>query len=355
MKKIKLIIIFGLLAMSINTFSQKAVSNIKITDIYGNFYNLYPDLLDQGKYVYIDFFYITCGGCQELAPIVDTVFRDLGCNSSDIVFLAIDYGATNEQVYEFTQTYNMSFPAISGQDGGGASAHNIMEIPYAPYTLFISPDGEILFDSPYITTAAELADTLSYWGFENTECEGNEMLRYEIFTSTDTILGVVDKETQTVEFVVPANTDLTTLIADFVISPNSVAYYGGTQQISAETENDFSGNPLVYSIFSETGNESLWTVNVQFTNSLSTLQSGNINIYPNPLKNNLNIDFSKFVSSESDALLTISDLTGKIYLQENIISKGEIIKKDLTFLSQGLYIVKINGVDFSFSEKISIQ
>lgn len=351
MKKLKLFILAFLISSS--SMAQEPVSNIKVFDIYDNYYSMYTDILDNGKYLLIDFFSVNCGSCQVISPVIDTVFRDLGCNASDIFFMAIDYGATNEQVFNFTQLYSMSYPAVSGNEGGGNTAFELLDVTYTPFLLFISPQGEILFENPLIVSSAQLLDTLSYWGFTNVECQGNEILRYELFTDTDTLKASIDKENQKINIFLSENTDLTALKSNFVISPNSVAYIGGNIQEPGVTVNDFSSGEIMYSVFSETAEEKIWTVAIQSSNEIKNIADSYLKIFPNPATDFINISFDdNFINTEFD--FEITDISGRILDCGRVTASNEVIKKDLSALQQGLYFINFRNSEIEFSRKIFI-
>ena len=105
--------------ITFNINAQKAVPDFKIIDIYGHTHQLYEDYLDRDKYVFINFFRPACMTCQEIAPVIDTVFRDFGCNYDELIFLGIDMDSYDSAVWKFTRDFNMTFPAVSGVEGGG--------------------------------------------------------------------------------------------------------------------------------------------------------------------------------------------------------------------------------------------
>ena len=49
------------------------VDDFTVTDVYGVQHNLY-EYADDGKYIYLDFFFDTCGVCQQTIPIFNEFF-----------------------------------------------------------------------------------------------------------------------------------------------------------------------------------------------------------------------------------------------------------------------------------------
>lgn len=130
-------------------------------DIHGVTHHLFDILDNEQQYVFIDFFSVTCGPCQALAPKLDSVYTYFGSNELDLFVLAIDYSFNNEMVADFEEEYNTHYPAISGADGGGALIFDDYEIPYYPSLILIAPDHSIVEQAiPVPNTAQELIDLL---------------------------------------------------------------------------------------------------------------------------------------------------------------------------------------------------
>ena len=89
-----------------------------VTDVHGQTHHLY-EYLEAGKVVVLDFFYTTCGPCQFYSPQVNLAYEKYGCNNVDVIFIAIDYGDTDAMVEAYDQEYEIEFPSISGEEGGG--------------------------------------------------------------------------------------------------------------------------------------------------------------------------------------------------------------------------------------------
>jgi len=62
-----------------------------------------------------------------------------------------------------------------------------------------------------------------------------------------------------------------------------------------------------------------------------------INIYPNPATNKINIEFSY---QNQSAILKFYDLTGNIVLQKQIEGAENVV--DISLLTRGVYIVEIS-------------
>jgi thiol-disulfide isomerase/thioredoxin len=134
------------------------VNDFTVTDVYGNVHNLYS-YTASGKYVYLDFFYSICGGCQNFIPVFNEFYDKYGCNQGDIICIAINsgYDRRDEDVINFENTYGGTFnyaPAISSE-GGCGTVINDFDPMYYPAKCLIAPDNIILDSdiSPYETVS----------------------------------------------------------------------------------------------------------------------------------------------------------------------------------------------------------
>lgn len=101
------------------------------TDTHGETHTLY-DYLEDGKVVVLDFFFTTCGPCQFYSPQVNLAYEKYGCNTADVIFMAIDWGDTNAEVIAYDEEYQIEYPSISGTEGGGnaiVNAYNVTGFP----------------------------------------------------------------------------------------------------------------------------------------------------------------------------------------------------------------------------------
>jgi len=156
---INLLLFFSCVAFA-QTPLEEAV-DFSAKDIHGINHHLFDILDNQQQYVFIDFFSVTCGPCQTLAPKVDSVYSYFGNNELDLYVLAIDQTFDNEMVAGFEEEYNTHYPAISGTDGGGSAIYDDYEIPYYPSLILIAPDHSIVEQAiPVPNTAQELIDLL---------------------------------------------------------------------------------------------------------------------------------------------------------------------------------------------------
>lgn len=104
---------------------------------------LFP-LLDDNKIVVIDFFSTTCGPCQDYAPDFQEAFEEFGENQSNVFFMGINWGDDNDGVREFDSIFSLTYPTVSGIQGGGNYVYLDYEILAYPTVIIITPDHQIV-------------------------------------------------------------------------------------------------------------------------------------------------------------------------------------------------------------------
>ena len=136
-------------------------SDFTATDTDGNSFNLFS-VLNSGKYVCLDFFFTTCGPCQQTCPFFKETFTNYGCNTQDIVFLSIDNGNTDAEVDAYEVTFlggNAGYSAISGTQGGGNTICSAYGIGAFPTYILIAPNKQIIETDMWPITNAASFDT----------------------------------------------------------------------------------------------------------------------------------------------------------------------------------------------------
>lgn len=113
-----------------------------VKDVYGNNHTLFS-YLEEGKIVVLPFFTTTCGSCNIYTPEIVESYHDFGCNTGDVMYLGINWGANNIGVIDFMAVHAVGYPCASGTEGLGNETHYQYEIASNITALVILPDGNI--------------------------------------------------------------------------------------------------------------------------------------------------------------------------------------------------------------------
>lgn len=139
------------------------------TDVHGTEVHLF-DILDGGQYVLIDFFFTTCGPCQQATPKVVESYYAMGCNMHDVFYMEIATGDSEAACLNWVNNYGVEYPTISGEAGGTAIC-NQYQIPAYPTLILIAPDRSIVIQDLWpISNAQTVITALEQHGLEQHDC-----------------------------------------------------------------------------------------------------------------------------------------------------------------------------------------
>lgn len=114
---------------------------------------LFPILDEEEKIVVIDFFSTTCGPCQDYADDFQRSYEAFGSNTGNVFHMGINWGNDNQGVHDFDSLFGLTFPSVSGTQGGGNIVYNQYEIQSYPTVIVIKPDHQI--SNQYIWVPSE--------------------------------------------------------------------------------------------------------------------------------------------------------------------------------------------------------
>ena len=172
----KLITLFLALAIGFGLKAQCPLTqavDFTATDCHGTEVHLF-DLLDGGQYVLIDFFYTTCGPCQQATPKVVESYYTMGCNMHDVYYMEITCrnSDTDPVCQTWCQTYGVEYPTISGP-AGGYNICNQYGISQYPTVILIAPDHQIVIQDLWpINNAQTVVNALVGQGLQPHDCDG---------------------------------------------------------------------------------------------------------------------------------------------------------------------------------------
>jgi thiol-disulfide isomerase/thioredoxin len=129
----------GLIAQTLLTEAE----NFHIKTIDGETIWLFPILDEEEQIVVIDFFSTTCGPCQDYADDFQRSYEAFGSNSGNVYHMGINWGNDNQGVREFDSIYGLTFPSVSGSQGGGNIVFNQYQIQSYPTVIVINTAHEI--------------------------------------------------------------------------------------------------------------------------------------------------------------------------------------------------------------------
>ncbi len=215
----KLFILFAFLLPAHFVNAQTSLDtavNFTVKDVNGVTHRLY-EYLEQDKIVVIDFFTITCGPCSTYAPLINESYYHFGCNTSNVVFLGINWGADNAGVIDFGETNGVSYPEISGTEGNGNHVVEDFGILSYPTVILIMPDSYIAEKYIWPPTTQHLDSIISAYGGLVSACTTPVSSDIEAPVETNKILSL---------FPVPAISGVTcttSIIEEGVIEIRSVS------------------------------------------------------------------------------------------------------------------------------------
>jgi hypothetical protein len=135
-----------------------------------------------------------------------------------------------------------------------------------------------------------------------------------------------------------------------VASPTWYQSYNGMRNVKV-TDLDLRNDNVVFAATYGRGVFSGTFTNTVLNNDMFT-NNKNVSIYPNPVKDNLNINIKDFSGEVS---IKIIDINGREVFNKNINNFNTSNVLDLTAFSSGIYVLKLSGEGLNYSEKIILE
>ena len=227
MKKLFTLIIAMMLSLCVKAQCGVTVApDFTAVDCHGEEIHLY-EILDRGQYVLIDFFFMSCGPCQQACPKVVEAYYALGCNQHDVFFIEISPSDNNDICQWWAEEYGVEYPTI-GTNGGGDQIDNSFLISQYPTVILIAPNRDVVISDLWpINTAQTIIDALAAFGIEEHSCDETP----EANPSVEITLGEVT--TTTIEATFTPNDDCASyhLLADV---HSNMEMWSGMMGISIE-------------------------------------------------------------------------------------------------------------------------
>ena len=133
-------------------------------------------------------------------------------------------------------------------------------------------------------------------------------------------------------------------------SPTWYQSYNGMRNVKV-TDLDLRNDNVVFAATYGRGVFSGTFTNTVLNNDTFT-KNKNVSIYPNPVKDNLNINIKDFSGEVS---IKIIDINGREVFNKNINNFNTSNVLDLSAFSSGIYVLKLSGEGLNYSEKIILE
>ena len=160
------------IALSVNVFAQcpyTTAFDFQAVDCHGTQVNLF-EILDGGQYVLIDFFFTTCGPCQQATPKIVESYYSFGCNMHDVYYMEVSVSDGDPACQTWAANYGVEYPTISTA-GGGATICNTYGIAQYPTVILIAPDHSIVIQDLWpINNAQTVISALEAHGIQQHDC-----------------------------------------------------------------------------------------------------------------------------------------------------------------------------------------
>lgn len=139
------------------------------TDCHGTEVHLF-DILDGGQAVLIDFFFTSCGPCQQATPKIVESYYAMGCNMHDVYYMEISDRDNNTTCQNWVTNYGVEYPTI-GSNGGGGAITNQYGISAWPTVILIMPNRQIVIQDLWpISNAQTVITALEQHGLQQHDC-----------------------------------------------------------------------------------------------------------------------------------------------------------------------------------------
>jgi cytochrome oxidase Cu insertion factor (SCO1/SenC/PrrC family) len=203
MKKVLLLLLALTLGLGLKAQCPLTTAvDFTATDCHGTEVHLF-DILDGGQYVLIDFFFTTCGPCQQATPKIVESYYAFGCNMHDVFYMEISVSDGDAACQNWATNYGVEYPTI-GTNGGGNGICNQYGIGQYPTIILIAPDHSIVIQDLWpINNAQTVITALENHGvqqhdctpggetivdFTGTDLEGNEVNLYSLLDNGQAVL-----------------------------------------------------------------------------------------------------------------------------------------------------------------------
>ncbi len=164
----------------------------------------------------------------------------------------------------------------------------------------------------------------------------------------------IDPVNHTIEISVTSDTDKSSLVAEFDLSPGATAEIGGVVQESGVTENDFTDN-VTYTVKAEDGVTTQdWVVIVYGGLNIEDMINADLTIHPNPTDGKVIVEM--YLNQSENVTLSIISATGQVVSLQEFKNVSEIYRSiDLGDVANGVYTLSIQADGKQLNRKIVLN
>lgn len=255
----------------------------------------------------------------------------------------MDVGDTDAQVIAYDDTYGISFPSISGNDGGGNAVHSAYGVGATPTVILIAPDGTIVEQDIFpIPNAQAIITPLESYGIEANSCESatltagfssntTDLCDSEMVDFSDNSIGDVISWEWTFEGGYPSNS---------VEENPSILYMdAGVYSVTLTVSDGVETNTI-------TMDDYLVVHNCTAIPEFAKLE---MSIHPNPSPGILNLDITQRGSYQ----IYVYDMMGQL-LHQTILSNTNN-QLDISHLETGVYIINAHTGTAQIKQRVIIE
>lgn len=142
-------------------------------------------ILQEDKYIYLDFFSTSCGLCNSVASEINNAYSYYGQNSENIFFIGVDSYSSAADCESFKASHGSEFPVIAGQEGG-ASVFTLFNQTGYPSGVLLDPSGNVVTTFSYASIAT-LTESLGAHISPLSDCELIDITSISLNTQTNEI------------------------------------------------------------------------------------------------------------------------------------------------------------------------
>lgn len=137
---------FSISLLHAQTDLMEAV-DFHVKTVYRETIKLYSLLDEENQIVVIDFFSTSCGPCQDYAPDFQSAYEIFDSNNGNVFFMGINTNNDDQEVILFDSIFGLTYPSVSGIQGGGDNVYESYNIMSYPTVIVITPNHQIVEQS----------------------------------------------------------------------------------------------------------------------------------------------------------------------------------------------------------------